>query len=320
MRVTLPPAARHIGAPSAAGALLAAALLLAAPARAQQLGSAVIPETITVGDIFHAVVRVADAGPAAVAFPDTLVLPAELELAGRRRVVRDTVNGRERWTALYPLTGWRPGQHTLPTTTVQLLAGEGLQTASVRFPAVVIRSVLPADTAGLQPQPPHDVLGANRVWWPFLLAALVALALAAAGLWWYRRRQGRRPEVLPAVATVPPREAALAALDRIRRSGALEQGAYRRFYSDVSETLRGFVAALDPQLGPDLTTSELAARTRATGREGAARELIAVLQAADLVKFARRRATADAALADWERARGFVETFAAPAEPEQRAA
>lgn len=298
--------------------LLGAAAVL--PADAQELRTAVVPATITVGDVFHAVIRVSGPAGAAATFPDTLILPESLEAAGRRRIERDTVNGTERWTALYPLTAWRPGTHSLPDASVQLAAAGAETAAPARFPAVDITSVLPADTAGVQPQPPHDVLGPDRLWWPLLLAALLLLLAAAAVLWWYRRRRAARPVMLPAEPRPEPRAAALAALDRARASGALEQGAYKRFYSDVSEALRTYVAALDAQLGPDLTTRELALRLGWSDSAAPARLLIDVLDAADLVKFARRRPGPDEALADWERARRFVETFEIASPLERRAA
>jgi hypothetical protein len=286
----------------------------------QELRSAVVPASITVGDVFHAVLRAEGPDAARTVFPDTLALPPDLERAGRRRLVRDTVDGAERWTALYPLTGWRPGEHVLPDPAVQLGGPAAPRLARARFPLVSIASVLPADTAGIEPQPPHDVLGANRVWWPWLLGGLLLIALLAGLLWWRRRRRRAAPAPLLAPVSVDPRTAALAALQRARAAGTLEQGAFRRFYSDVSEALRGYVAAVDPGFGPDLTTRELAGRMRSAGREATGRELIAVLAAADLVKFARRRTDAAAALADWERARRFVESFDVDGSGERRAA
>jgi hypothetical protein len=207
----------------------------------------------------------------------------------------------------------------LPELALQLTDGTRARTAIVRFPTVRIRSVLPPDTAGIEPQPPHDVLGPNRVWWPLVLAGVSALLALAALLWWWRRR-ARRADPAPAAPTVSPRDAALAALEAARHSGALEAGAYRHFYSDVSDVLRMYVAALDPVLGPDLTTTELTARLHTTGRAGSARDLGAVLRAADHVKFARHQPDVPAALSHWEQARAFVTTFDGAGAGEARAA
>ena len=62
------------------------------------------------------------------------------------------------------------------------------------LPNINVVSVLPADTTGVQPKPAKDVLGPDRLWWPWiLLAALILVALALAYWWWRRRRA--RPEM-----------------------------------------------------------------------------------------------------------------------------
>jgi len=277
-------------------------------ATGQQVHSAVVPQDITVGDVFHAVIQVVPVLTGTVQFPDSLVLPADLEQAGRRQLRQDTVTSGPRWTAVYPVTGWRPGRHALSPVTLGLAAGGRRLAAEAVFPEVLIRSVLPSDTAGIQPKQARDVMGANRLWWPWLLL-MGAIILLTAAVYLVRRR--RRPAVSAAPEpAVPARTIALLALDRARASGALEAGDTKRFYSDVSAALRAYLAALDPTLGTDLTTTELAASLfrRSGGDQGAA-ELHRLLRAADLVKFARRRPAPGEALQEWQRARTWVESW-----------
>lgn len=291
----------------------------AQPLPAQEVRTAVLPSDITVGDVFHAVIRVSGAGERGVAFPDSLVLPEALEAAGRRVLRRDTVNGALAWTALYPLTAWRTGAQQLPEAEVQVADAGSTRTATAAFPSFEVRSVLPADTAGIEPKPARDVLGANRVWWPLALALLLLLLLAAAVLWYLRRRRARQPAPVAVAPLADPRTEALRTLDAARRSGALQQGDLKRFYSDVSEALRTYLAALEPQLGLDLTTTELEAALRTRGLDGATAELRRVLHSADLVKFARREPSLATAEDEWQRARQWVDTYP-PAAPEARAA
>src|SRR5690606_30696625 len=152
---------------------------------------------------------------AEIVFPDSLDLPMEVESAGRREVRVDTVQGERRITAVYPLTAWRPGPTGLPPAEVVVRDTSGARTLEVAFPDFALASVLPGDTAGIQPKPARDVLGANRIWWPILLAVALALALLAARYWWYRRRRPRASAAEPAPA-VSPRERALALLDDAR--------------------------------------------------------------------------------------------------------
>lgn len=295
---------------------LAAALLIAAApsgaVRAQEpppvrASAAVVPQTITVGDIFQAAIRVATPPGTEVVFPDSLVLPPDVESAGRREIRVDTVQGEPQVTAIYPLTGWRPGDVPLAPAAVTVRDTTGTQEVQVEFPAFALASVLPADTAGIQPKPAKDVLGADRVWWPILLAAGLLLAALAAMYAWYRRR---RPAVtaLP-VPAVPPRARALAVLDAARSAGLVEAGHTKEFYSEVTDAVRGYLEALDVRWSRDLTTSELAGRLRGGGVDAPAAALLALLGNADLVKFAQRRPLSAEAYADWTAARRFVESF-----------
>src|SRR5690606_19113540 len=151
-----------------------------------------------------------------------------------------------------------------------------------------------------------DVLGANRVWWPIILALLLAIAIAVAlWLWWRRRRRVEEPIVF--TPGVPPHETALAQLAALGRAGLIERGEYREFYDRLTATLRHFVAAVEPSWSVDLTTSELAAQLRARTGVTEALELTRILGEADLVKFARAESAADSARRNLESARRWVE-------------
>jgi hypothetical protein len=293
---------------------IAGALLLAAAGgvHAQRPQAAVLPQTITVGDVFHVAIRVDLPPGATIAAADSLELPVDLEQAGRRSARVDSVAGVRRVTLLYPLTAWRPGSYTLPDVTIGVVADAARTEVVTEVPSFDVRSVLPADTAGIEPQPAKDVLGANRLWWPILLGLLlVGLAVAALYYWW-RRRVPREAVAVQAPA-IPPRAVALAQLDELQRSDLLSRGELKLFYQRLTEALRHYVATLDAGFGSDLTTSELSVRMRGAGGAEVL-ELIRILGAADLVKFARARCPVDIAQQDLVAARGWVERVpAAPA-------
>jgi hypothetical protein len=273
--------------------------------------AAVVPEAITVGDVFHAAIRIELPAGAAVLAPDSLRLPPDLELTGRRELRTDTVDGTPRVTVIYPLTAWRPGSYDIEPVMLRLVSDGADAPLTAQLPSFSVRSVLPSDTAGLEARGAKDVLGANRVWWPILLALLVAAALAVALWYWWRRRQAPAAAAAEPEPVVIPREAALAALDALRREGLLERGEVRLYYDRLTETLRHFAATLDPAWGVDLTTAEVAARMRAAGFSDGL-ELVRILGAADLVKFARAKTTQDAASRYLDVARSWVERVEPP--------
>jgi hypothetical protein len=303
----------------ARGLVLAAHLLLApAAAHAQEdaapprVPSRVVPDTVAVGEPFHAIVF----PPLPPGADMELRVPADLrervEMVGAPRVLPpDTVVPSHR--AVARLVVWTPGPRGTYPAELRVTLGDGtVRTWPVALPLPHVRSVLPDDTAGVRPRPPADVLPVETArfpWWRVALAAAVALLAAAAGLALWRRRTRRRGAgVHPVPADARGR--ALAALDGARKSGALEAGRPDLFYETMSTTLRTFIAETHPAWGADLTSPELLDRM---GRGGARSDEVAalaeVLRAADLAKFARRTPPPAVALDDWRRARAWVEAF-----------
>lgn len=291
----------------AVGALLAGG---AAAAQAQTVRTAVAPETVAVGDVFHAAIRVDAPDGTRVELPDTLPLSGDLENAGRRRVRTDTLaDGALRVTARYPLSGWSPGPSELPPVSVRLTEPDAgsARTLEATFPSHRIRSVLPADTAGVEPREEKGVVGPAWPAWMLALAVLAVAAVGAGGVWLYGRGRGGAVEPLP---SAPPHERALALLDRARRLDPATPGDLVSFYALIAEALRGYLAAVSPLWGVELTTSELVERLPAGLPDDERATAVRILAAADLVKFAGRRPAADEALSHWSAARRWVETRA----------
>lgn len=276
--------------------------------------TAVLGDTIRVGDVVPVAVRVTVAPGERVAWPDTLPLGDDrLENAARVRERVDTLSGgRLAVTALYAVTPWRTGELPLPELPVEIVSGrEVTRTLTAAFPALEVISVLPPDTAGIEPRPAKDVIGRNWSWWPFLLALLALLALIGAILWW-RHRRSAGGAAIPLEPPIPPRERALARLQEAREAGLVEQGAMKEFYSRVADALRDYLAAIGPGWGEDLTTTELLGHFRAQVSPEEARALGDVLRPADQVKFARRQPDADTAVREWEAARAWLIAFQWP--------
>jgi hypothetical protein len=286
---------------------LAAGFAMPALGAAQNAATAVIPRDIYVGDVFHAVVRLDLPVGARAVVPDTLLAGDALEPAGRVEILSDTLaGGGTRLTALYPLTVWRTGPSELEPARIRILTDGGERIVTATFPSFEVTSVLPADTTGIEPKPAKDVLGGERIIWPWLLGGLI-LVLAALAFYLWRRRH--RPRAALRHLDFDPRAAALAALADARGEQLARMRAWRLLYIELADALRFYAAASYPVLGRDRTTLELG---RAMGTtplaEDDARRLIALLEHADLVKFARRDADADTALADWRAARAWVES------------
>lgn len=309
--------------PAALALAPALALAVAAAAGAQEVRTATMPDTVTAGGIVRVAIRVVIPRGAEVTFPDSLVLPADAEAAASRVIARDSVDGeREAVTATFALTAWRPGPFSLEPVEIRTRSGGYGATVRAALPAFTVVSVLPADTSGIEPQPPRGVIGPDRALLPLLLLAALVAVVAVAIVYALRKRKPK-PVSVPAT---PPRDRALAELDRIRRSGLLESGQYKVFCAAVSGVVRTYLAEIEPAWGTDLTTSELAGAMRAERIPPPARideaarvepdpgddavdpasSLIRLLGVADVVKFTGVAGSASHADTIWTRARTWV--------------
>src|SRR5688500_12230491 len=109
---------------------------------------------------------------------------------------------------------------------------------------------------------------------------------------------------------IMPRERALEELERIRKLEPGREGERTRRYTRVSEGLRTYMSTTEPKWSTDLTTDELAQRTKDVAE---AKPAIAVLRQADMVKFARSVPEAQAAERDLERTSEWITQYPVPA-------
>lgn len=130
---------------------------------------------------------------------------------------------------------------------------------------------------------------ASPALWPWLL--LAALAAAA----WYARREWlRRRGLAPAAPAEPPlalefrTERELAALEA---SGLWERGEHSAFYLRLTEILRGYLEERWSVPATAMTSGEVARLVKARASLELAGSVRELLERADLVKFARLKAS-----------------------------
>ncbi len=140
-------------------------------------------------------------------------------------------------------------------------------------------------------KPPLPISGGVPLW-VVVAIGLLALVLCTLGGVWLWRRRSRTPEPPPAPEPIDY----AAEFARIAASGLLERGAFKAYYSRLSENLRRFLEESLTIEAMEQTTSELADALREAEVDVALREqIIDYLAAADLVKFARFHPALDAA-------------------------
>ena len=135
-----------------------------------------------------------------------------------------------------------------------------------------------------------------------LLWGLVALGACAAGLGlflWLRRRRKKRG--LPRVQ-VPPHIAAEKEIHELASQGIFEKGHVKEFYFRFSEILRRYLESLRGFPAAEYTTQEIALSIQASED----RQILPLLQDADLVKFADLNPTPAKKSAEIEQALAYI--------------
>jgi hypothetical protein len=202
-------------------------------------------------------------------------------------------------TATYRVAAWDVGRLPVVLPDVEVREDGAVHEIPLSGITVLVRSVLPVDSAQRVPKPARGLL----VGWPVPWWVLGVLAVLLFLLWLAWRRRRRDPG--PAVPAVPPFERAQRDFARIAALGLIEAGERGRYLTLMVEVLRDYLAGRFALAALSLTSDELLAELREATTIPPDR-LAGLLHESDLVKFARRGLTAERALALGEEARAIV--------------
>ena len=313
---------RGTGTGTGTGQEIDPAMLVEAPA----VSAAPSAQEVGLGQVFYLFVRVVHQPGMQVNLPASLPLGPAFEESARTDTSRSNPDGTVTREFEIALQAFEVGDLVIPPVPVTYAAHGRAQEVMTQAVPIVVTGVVGEGEAELK-----DIAGPVAVERPDMtllyvagtvLGALllVALVLLARRLWRRRRRRvlARLPEALRRSA----HEEALARLDEVEASGALDAEDRKPAYLAMSEALRGYIGRRFGFPALDLTTEEIR-RELAARPEVAhlADGVCAWLEAGDLVKFANHDASPDEARQALYDARIFIDrTHAGAAPPAEEAA
>ncbi len=302
--------------------VISLACLLAAPASAQTIRLHVLTDSVTVGERFEVAVAVEHAPGVQVVFPESPVDPVgaplkagEIELLDIRRLPPVERGAARVDSAVFEAATFALDSARVGPVMVRIVRGADTTFAASPSALVGVRSLVPADAEepkGLAPLAPFP-----HAWGPWLIAALLVLALIGA-LWWWLRQRRNHPAP---TSTLPPNEEVTVRLDALGNAAPKTPEAVKPFYVELSDALRTYLARTLGVPAMEQTSRELMstlAEYQDEVPESAHKRLASVLRLADLAKFAEVQpdpSTHETALARAREAVAAIEGAMAP-EPE----
>jgi hypothetical protein len=195
-------------------------------------------------------------------------------------------DGTETSTQLIDVRLFSPGEFTTPAVELTIADPAGNVAPVTAAPAAVsIGSVLvEGDTQLRDIKPQAELPYLNLLPW---LAAGLLFALIGAGILLWRRRRAIRLAAA-AIDRRLPNEVALDELAHILSLGLPERGAYKEYYTLLSDCIRKYMEAVYRIPVLERTTGEILASLRGLNLDPQlARKFTSILSACDLVKFSK---------------------------------
>ena len=323
--------------------LLLAYMIMASPISAQRDVPVALlsSDTITVGDVFELQVRLPIPPGSIVYVPDSL--PATFYMESFTTVLWEAeaaLDGGATLLLTYPLIAFSAGNLPVPgldvfTAPISETTGDSLPGGSIlgawedaprgpggglfttRIPrlGLWVEPVLTAEdlAQGAEPMPADDVVGSNWNWPTVALMVFFSTVLGSVVITTTRDWLSTRSllaeggeQTIP-ITIAEARLKALRELDQMLTSRLHERGDTHRFYEQSSGILRAYVEHIDPEWGPELTSSELMESLAERDLE-TTKPLNIQMQIAEVVKFGRLRPSASEAEGHVETLRLWVDT------------
>ena len=269
--------------------------------RAAIVTASVVPETVTVGQPFAVRLRVRAPKFATIRFPSVPDTADAIEAVDPRAIEDAGDDELTDRTAVYRLVAWDVGRRTPRFGSVTIEEGGAAQTYAVSLPAVVVRSLLPSDSADRVPKDARPPVAPPGVLWKFLLIGALAIGLA---VWYWRRRRAIR------AARIPPRPepfveatASFDALDALGLPAAGEPG--RHVIASV-DVVRGYLGRRFPAVRESLTPHEVGTVLADAELPILPARVTALLERESALRFARAAVTTDEAVALSRESRAIV--------------
>lgn len=282
-------------------------IALAHSAQAQNLKEFTTVDSLRVGDTFnYSITLNRDQQYDEIVFPDSTDLGSVFEIRSRQRYKVSSFKD----SVYYKLQFFGTSDTTIPPLAVHLIQQADTTTLYTNPVPIAFKSVLAKNDDKLRPLKPIFEFAA--AWWPYIIGFIILVVAAYYGYQYYLKQQEKEApkepkpfEPKPFVNPIKELQKSIKQLDRMEFSS---QEDFKKFYIDLGDAIRQYFETLYNIPALESTSRELLNMLRAGSiDENLIADTRAVLQEADMVKFAKFTPTTDQADRALKKAYNFLE-------------
>lgn len=279
----------------------------ASSVQAQNLKEYTTVDSLQVGDTFdYAITLDRNQDYDEITFPDSSDFGPDFEIRSRKQykvsAYKDSVH--------YKLQFFGTADTTIPALTVNLIQQQDTTSLYTNPIPVKFKTVLAKDDQKLRPLKP--IFDFAAAWWPYILGFII---LMIAGYYLYQyylkvQEQGKPKEskTFEPVPFVNPLQELQKSIKQLDRMEFASQEDFKKFYIDLGDAIRQYYESLYNIPALESTSRELLDMLRSGNiDENLVADTRAVLQEADMVKFAKFTPTTDQADRALKKAYNFLE-------------
>lgn len=275
---------------------------------------------ILIGQQLHMTLRVEQPANLQVLWPnwnDTIIKGVEIVEIVKTDTVFSANKDKVTFTRDYLLTSFDSGGYTIPPIAFRGTAGRDTETVFTEPLFLMVDKPAVDTSKGIRDiKGPVEIPFDWREYLPYILAAMGAVVVLVVVIYlivyYIRKRRARRAALpVPEAPPVPPHLVALQALEELGKKQLWQQGKAKQYYTELTDILRDYLRDVYKINAPEMLTEEIVQHMKFKHVTDAQRTVIrSVLTLADMVKFAKVKATDTENLQAFDAVTGFVQETA----------
>lgn len=275
--------------------------------QAQNVNEFITADSLSVGDTFDlSITANQNREYDEVEFPDSSDFGSTFEIRSRKQFKPSAYKD----SVVYTLQFFGAGDTTLPQLPILFVQDQDTTTIYTNPVPINFRSVLAEGDESFRPLKP--IFEFARAWWPYLLGLLI---LAVAGYYLYqyylKKQQEEKPEPQATFTPTPfvnPLKEFRKSIKQLENAELNNREDFKAFYIDLGDAIRQYYESLYNLPALESTSRELLTMLKnGSIDENLIADTRAVLQEADMVKFAKFSPTVKQAERALEKAYNFLE-------------